>query len=60
MDGSMDATVRRVDGLDCQLISRGLITYVVEVAGEESEGEVGVLVDELQPNIALAPGDVVC
>ena len=36
------------------------MTYVVEAAGEEGEGEVGALVDELQPNIALAPGDVVC
>ena len=36
------------------------MTYVVEAAGEEGEGEVGALVDELQPDAALAPVDVVC
>lgn len=34
-------------------------TYVAEAAGEEGEGEVGALVDELQPDAALAPVDVV-
>ena len=32
----------------------------MEAAGEEGEGEVGALVDELQPDAALAPVDVVC
>ena len=36
-----------------------MVTYVFEAAGEEGEGEVGALVDELEPDGALAPVQVV-
>lgn len=35
------------------------VTYVLEAAGEEGECEVGALVDELEPDAALAPVHVV-